>query len=99
MSCVVRVLCVGLITRTEECGVSECEREASIRRRSRPTRICWAKGGGKVGCKEISKLYEETWKNALLTILTVRSGQDFPGGIEVRYSSRDMNSALTSRKL
>jgi hypothetical protein len=43
-----RILCVGLITRPEEsteCGVSECDREASIMRRTRPTRGCCAKGG------------------------------------------------------
>jgi len=39
-----RVLCVGLITRPEECGVSECGREASIMRRSWPNRVCCAMG-------------------------------------------------------
>jgi len=32
-----RVLCFGLITCPEECVVSECDREASIMRRSWPT--------------------------------------------------------------
>jgi hypothetical protein len=35
-----RGLCVGLITRPEECGVSECDREASIMRRPWPSRGC-----------------------------------------------------------
>jgi hypothetical protein len=39
-----RVLCVGLITRLEECGVSECDREASIMRKSLPNRVCCSMG-------------------------------------------------------
>jgi len=39
-----RFLCVGLITRPEECGVSECDREASIMRRFWPTGVCCAMG-------------------------------------------------------
>jgi hypothetical protein len=35
----VRVLCVRLITPIE-CGVSKCDREASIKRRPRPTTGC-----------------------------------------------------------
>jgi hypothetical protein len=41
-------LCVGLITvrrSPTECGVSECDREASIMRRPWPTRGCFATGG------------------------------------------------------
>ena len=45
-----RGLCVGLITRPEEsyqvCGVSECDREASIMRGHWPTRGCCVMGGG-----------------------------------------------------
>jgi hypothetical protein len=40
-----RGLCVGLITRPEsrtECGMSECDLEASIIRNLWPTRGCWA---------------------------------------------------------
>ena len=40
--CLVTVVCVGLITRQRsptECGVSECDREASILRRLWPTRV------------------------------------------------------------
>jgi hypothetical protein len=49
--CVVRGLCVGLITRPEECrptkcGVSECDRGASIMRKLCPTRGCWTMGEG-----------------------------------------------------
>jgi hypothetical protein len=33
-----RGLCDEIITRPGECGVSECDREASTRRRSRPTK-------------------------------------------------------------
>jgi hypothetical protein len=51
-----RSLRVGLITRPEEsyqmCGVSQCDREAWIMRRLRPTRGCramawegWGRGG------------------------------------------------------
>jgi hypothetical protein len=43
-----RGLCVGLITRPgspTECGVSECDREASIMKRPWPTRGCCAIGG------------------------------------------------------
>jgi hypothetical protein len=39
-----RFLYVGLITRPEECGVSECDREASITRRFWPTGVCCAMG-------------------------------------------------------
>ena len=43
-----RGLCFGLITRTEEsyrvCGVSECDREASIMRRAWPTGGCCSLG-------------------------------------------------------
>jgi hypothetical protein len=45
----VRGPCVGLITRPEgptECGVTECDREASIVRRPWTTRGCYAMGGG-----------------------------------------------------
>jgi hypothetical protein len=46
-----RGLCVGLITRPEECrptkcGVSECDDESSITRKLCPTRDCWAMEGG-----------------------------------------------------
>jgi hypothetical protein len=41
-----RGLCVGLITRPTECGVSECDRKVSIMRRPWPTRGCWAMGRG-----------------------------------------------------
>jgi hypothetical protein len=44
-----RGLCVGLISRPEEsteCGVSDCDREASIKWRPWPTRVYCAKGGG-----------------------------------------------------
>jgi coenzyme F420-reducing hydrogenase gamma subunit len=34
-----RVLCVGPITRLGECGVFECDREASIMRGPCPTRV------------------------------------------------------------
>jgi len=40
-----RGFCVELITRPQEsceCGVSECDREASIMRRTSPTRGCYA---------------------------------------------------------
>jgi len=40
-----RGFCVELITRPQEscdCGVSECDREASIMRRTSPTRVCYA---------------------------------------------------------
>jgi hypothetical protein len=50
VSVVCRGLCVRLITRPEESyrvGVSECDREASIMRRPRPTRGCCDMGGGK----------------------------------------------------
>ena len=33
-----RGLCFGLVTRPEKCGVSECDREASIMRKPWPTR-------------------------------------------------------------
>ena len=42
-----RSLCVGLITRPEEyadCGVSECDREAWIIRKSWPVRSGWFVG-------------------------------------------------------
>jgi hypothetical protein len=38
LSC--RDLCVGLITSPTECGVSECDREASLMRRLWSTRGC-----------------------------------------------------------
>jgi hypothetical protein len=44
-----RFLCVGLITRQEDptdCGVSACDREASIMRRPSPTMGCYVMGGG-----------------------------------------------------
>jgi len=37
-----RVLCVGLITRPKECGVFECDREASIMRGPCLTGVCGA---------------------------------------------------------
>jgi hypothetical protein len=39
-------LYVGPITRPEDRGVSECDREASKMRRPWPTRGCCAMGGG-----------------------------------------------------
>jgi hypothetical protein len=35
--------------RPTECGVSECDREASVMRMPWPTRGCWALGKGKSG--------------------------------------------------
>ena len=51
-SCVLsgRFLCVGLINRPEcpiDCGVSECDREASTMRRPSPTRGCYIMVGEK----------------------------------------------------
>jgi hypothetical protein len=46
---------MGLITRPE-CGVPECDREASIMRRPWPTRGCCATGGGGGGGEEDKKL-------------------------------------------
>jgi hypothetical protein len=43
-----RGLCIGQITHPvefTECGVSECDREASMMRRAWPTRGCCAMGG------------------------------------------------------
>ena len=41
-----RGLCDELITRPEECGVSECDREPSTMRRPWPTRGLFRHGGG-----------------------------------------------------
>jgi hypothetical protein len=37
-------LCVGLTNSPEDCGVSECDRESLLMRRSWPTRGCCAMG-------------------------------------------------------
>jgi hypothetical protein len=74
--CQVEVFATGrsLVQRSPtDCGVSECEREASIMRRPWPAGGCWATGGG-----------GEKWPKALLSVIkrTVPSAVVYGVGTE-----------------
>ena len=76
LSC--RGLCVGLITRLipAECGVSECDREASIVRRLWLTRGCCPTGGEKIRGTEYTLCLQNIfWKTGdiCVSILSVKN--------------------------
>jgi hypothetical protein len=91
-------VCVGLITRPTECGVSECEHEASIMRRLWPTGGCGASRGGE-GVEEMYRfgLKVRVWLHSFWTSARDRcewsAGRFTPGGKSLRYPLSGPESA------